>query len=610
MILNRLYELAVREALLDDPSLETAPVPYVIKIAENGDYLDIAERRNEIPVTGKKKSGPPKTKPDKGIQIAVPKAHGNTANKGFARYFVDTLPRVLPLDDEAKSKASRLTFWNQIARAAEETGDPALAAALAFGRRVETDAALRDAILARLGGYKLGASDRCTLAWLPDEGATIFQRPAVRDWYRRFFAEVGAKLEEKSARGFCQISGEFGPLARSHATKISGVPNGLPTGVSVVSFDKAAFESYGLDGAVNAGISLHAADGYTRALNALLADKVPHCPKTCMRVGGVAFLFWTREPTDAAPWATLEQPTPDDVARLIAAYQRGQESHGVSGNDFYCLCLSGNAARAIVRDYLESPLPRVGQNLGAWFTDLRIIDSFSNEPKADFPLWMLALATVRSGDDYPPALLPTLARSALTGAPLPENILAACVRRLRVETGAAQFTTARMALIKLILNRLPQSGDLPMTEKLDESSADRSPGYACGRLLALLARCQSPKDYGASAPLLERYYGAASTAPRSVLAVLLRLNRHHLRKIRDEMPGFAFNLEQELEARLEPFRATPTSDPNFPAVLSLSEQGRFALGFYQQRAAYRAATAERRAAATAEGAEEQEEATI
>lgn len=436
----------------------------------------------------------------------------------------------------------------------------------------------------------------------------------MRDWYRKFFADVGAKLEEKSAQGFCQISGEFGPLARSHATKISGVPNGLPTGVSVVSYDKAAFESYGLDGAVNAGISLRAADGYTRALNALLADKVPHCPKTCMKVGGVAFLFWTREPTDSAPWATLEQPAPDDVARLIAAYQRGQESHGVSGNDFYCLCLSGNAARAIVRDYLEAPLPKAEQNLGAWFADLRIIDSFSNEPKADFPLWMLASATIRSGDDYPPALLPTLARSALTGAPLPENILAACVRRLRVETGAAQFTTARMALIKLLLNRLPQSGDLPMTEKLDESRRS-DPAYICGRLFSCLAYIQAferdPKKhgYGQDAPIIAAYYGAASAAPRSVFGGLLRQNQYRLNKFEEKYAPFVTNRNKEIEDLLTQLE-TASSDPDiFPPTLTLPEQGRFAVGFYHQRAAYRAATAERRAAATADGEEEQEEVT-
>lgn len=595
MILNRLYELALRESLLDDPAFESMPMPYIVKISQSGDYLGLGERRGEVVVPGKRKAGPPKTKPDKGKEISVPKAHGNTANKGFARYFADTLPRVLPINDDAKAAASRETFWNQMSRAAEETADPALQAALTFGRRVAVDAELRQRVVDDLGTYKIGPGDRCTLAWAPDEGATIAERAQVRAWYRALFASLSADRAAASDQGFCQITGEFGPLARSHSTKISGVPEGIASGVSVVSYDKAAFESYGLDGAVNAGIGYRAADGYTRALNALLANKIPSTPKTCLKSGGVAFLFWTRRPVAEAFWNLLSEPTTDEVARLLGSATRGQGSPA-DANDFYCLCLSGNAARAIVRDYLEEPLPAAQEYLRAWFADLQIIDHFTGEHRADFPVWMLASATVRSGDSPPPFLLPMLNRAALTGAMVPENVLAACLRRLHVETGSAQFAPARMALVKLALNRLPNPGEMKMSIILDESITTTSPGYACGRLLALLARCQSPKDYGSSAQLLERYYGAASTAPRAVFALLLRLNRHHVRKVRDENPGFAYNLEQELEARLAPFKGIGGRDPDFPAVLSLPEQGRFALGFYQQRANYRAATLERRAA--------------
>ncbi len=112
----------------------------------------------------------------------------------------------------------------------------------------------------------------------------------------------------------------------------------------------------------------------------------------------------------------------------------------------------------------------------------------------------------------------------------------------------------------------------------------------------LLARCQSPKDFGTTAQVLERFFGAASTAPRSVFPLLLRLNRHHMKKVRDDNPGFAFNLERELEARPRPLQSSDACDPDFPALLGLPEQGRFALGFYHQRAAYRAESAERKAA--------------
>ena len=131
-----------------------------------------------------------------------------------------------------------------------------------------------------------------------------------------------------------------------------------------------------------------------------------------------------------------------------------------------------------------------------------------------------------------------------------------------------------------------------MTESLDRDRTHDA-AYVCGQLLAFLARCQSPKDFGTSAQLLERYFGAASTSPRSVFPTLLRLNRHHIAKIRDEMGGFAFNLEAELESLLLPLREG-NQTPDFPAILPLPAQGRFALGFYHQRADYRRQSADRK----------------
>jgi len=84
-----------------------------------------------------------------------------------------------------------------------------------------------------------------------------------------------------------------------------------------------------------------------------------------------------------------------------------------------------------------------------------------------------------------------------------------------------------------------------------------------------------------------------------VFPTLLRLNRHHIAKIRDEMAGFAVNLEIELEERVAPLRPAPDRPADFPALLSLAEQGRFALGFYHQRADYRSESAVKRAKAAA-----------
>jgi CRISPR-associated protein Csd1 len=597
MILQRLYELAEREDLLRDLAFEEQPVPFLVNLGPEGEYLGIAERRGSVTLPSRKKGQPPKTKPDKGKLATIPKPHGNTANVGFARFFADTLPRVLPISDESKSVNSRRTFWQQISRAADETNDPALRGMQNFGRQMDAGPKLVQQIRSDVEARKPAPGDRCTFAWLPDEGKTVLERDAVCRWYRQFFDGISTDRQQEESRGVCQITGEIGPLPRSHTTKIGGIPGALAAGVSVVSNDKVAFESYELDGAVNSSIGNRAAEGYTRALNALVANTLPGGQKTSLRVGGVIFLFWTRDKSEVLDAMQLFQPDPDQVLRLLEAFKSGKPSYALDVNRFYCLCLSANAARAVVRDYLETPLPEAQFNIGKWFNDLRIIDAFSGESVSPFPLWLLIAATARDGDDVSPNLPTVLTSAALKATPVPESVLAACLRRIHVESGSAQFRPARMGLIKLILNRKANKGGLSMTESLDPAATAQSPGYACGRLLALLARCQTPSDFGTSAPLLERFFASASTAPRSVFPILLRLNRHHIQKIRDDKKGFAFNLERELEERLHPFTPTTGRQPDFPAMLSLTEQGRFALGFYHQRADYRKQSADRKAAA-------------
>ena len=111
------------------------------------------------------------------------------------------------------------------------------------------------------------------------------------------------------------------------------------------------------------------------------------------------------------------------------------------------------------------------------------------------------------------------------------------------------------------------------------------PAYNCGRLLSVLSETQKkaqgyPKRFSGVA---ERYFGTASVSPATVLPLLLRLNRHHLDKIR-KSGGNAFEevVIRNIVAKFKP--AGEAMPPVFPRTLDLQAQGRFALGFYQQQA--------------------------
>ena len=124
---------------------------------------------------------------------------------------------------------------------------------------------------------------------------------------------------------------------------------------------------------------------------------------------------------------------------------------------------------------------------------------------------------------------------------------------------------------------------MEIKSNLTADTAD--PAYNCGRLLAVLSAAQKkaqgyPKGFTGVA---ERYFASASTSPASVFPMLLQLNRHHIDKIRKIGDGNAYEEAaiRDILAHLQPEGETP---PKFPPHLNLQEQGRFAIGFYQQQA--------------------------
>jgi len=139
--------------------------------------------------------------------------------------------------------------------------------------------------------------------------------------------------------------------------------------------------------------------------------------------------------------------------------------------------------------------------------------------------------------------------------------------------------------------------------KLTADTAD--PAYNCGRLLAvfddLQRRSHEWKLTGSS--VAERYYASASAAPATTFGILWRLHLHHLKKLRSlggKYAAAAAPIERKIWEIAVLFGQTPElaarrAPPDFPRTLDLQAQGRFALGFYQQKAEGQAGIAARAA---------------
>ena len=212
-----------------------------------------------------------------------------------------------------------------------------------------------------------------------------------------------------------------------------------------------------------------------------------------------------------------------------------------------------------------------------------------------------ALVPKKSGkpdyDKLPPQVPTQLLYSALRGSPLPHTALAAALRRQQVEAGD-QLNPARFGLIKACLLRSPshstlnpEPSNLRMTECLNPESRD--PAYLCGRLFAVFDRLQYLALGSVNVGVAERFYASASVTPALVMGRLFRNAQFHLAKAGG---GMAENVRKDFE------EISCALGDQFPPALDLEGQGRFALGYYHQKADYRRRTAERKEQEAAESA--------
>ena len=339
--------------------------------------------------------------------------------------------------------------------------------------------------------------------------------------------------------------------------------------------------SYGLKNSLTSPISRDAAERFTNALNSLILDE-----RTRIYIGSTVYTFWTRVDTPFNPFAYLSQPDPEDVESLLKSpftAQKASSFDEARANQFYALALTANNARAVVRDWLETTIPNVRQNLQRWFQAQRIVDPYGASPK---PLGIYALAASVYRDaakEMQPTTPTALMRNALQGDRIPEDLLVKLIRRNRTERN---ISYARAALLKLIFSSNPNRQEMMVNmEQLNPApnlQGQDLEAYACGRLLATFESTQKAALGSVKASLTDRYYGAASSTPGVAFPPLIKRNMAHLSNLRKNNRGAYKALEEQL---LEIMTLLST----FPKNLTLQQQGLFGLGYYHQRASDRAA---------------------
>ncbi len=467
-----------------------------------------------------------------------------------------------------RTAASHAAYMELLEECAASTELPAVQAVLTFLRSAPLD------YLRLPADYDVGGA----IAFRVD-GRLVTDLPAVR----RFWADWALGDESTEPAGDemqCLICGRRRPTLRRLPGNIKGISGGQPSGMALISANAKAFESYGLENSQTSPVCLECADAFTKAINTLIRDD-----RNSYKLAGLAFLYWTREPVEFDLNAWFRDPDQADVGALLRAYRAGGPPSPVDETAFYAVSLSANAARVVVRDWIDTTVGDVKRGLARWFQRQQIVDGYGQDAPP-LGLYALAAATVRDPSKDLPVTTPrTLLRAALTGQPLPNGLLHQAIRRNHAER---DVTRPRAALIKLIL--LSQDDSYQEDDMVKLQPDHPEPGYHCGRLLAALEQAQRAALGDINQTIVDRFYGTASTAPASVFGRLLRGAQPHLSKLERDAPGTAYALQRTLEDILGALDA-------FPRTLTLKEQAFFALGYYHQRAFNRAqahAAAERR----------------
>lgn len=514
------------------------------------------------------------------------------------------VPRLMEVPAGVKRTAGILPnlLWDKSAYVLGRTAGPGK-------RTADEHAAFRDAHLKLLTGTEdagLLALRRFLEGWSPErfdaapfvpemldanlvfalegEQRYLHQRPAAQ-------ALVAAQTGRAGESGLCLVTGLRAPIRRLHPS-IKNVEGAQSSGASLVSFNLEAFASYGHEQGANAPTSEAAAFRYGAALNRMLDRGSPN--RLPRPLGDASVVFWAdasateeeaRDAEDFFAAAINPPPEPDDPARdkaetqalrnAVKALAAGRPVADLlprvsPGVRFHVLGLSPNAARLSVRFWQEDSFAAFADRLAAHHRDLRIEPLPWRSPPSVQYLLARTTALQAKFENIPPLLAGEVMRAILTGAPYPRSLLAAAIVRIRAGDDPASGWHA--AAIRAVLARQNPKEPPPVSLERDSDNA----AYQLGRMFAMAEIAQRMAlGRKVNATIRDRYFGAASATPASVMPLILRGMQNHLSNLRKKGKG-GF-IEKEVDQICEHL------GQRMPSTLPLQEQGRFIIGYYHQR---------------------------
>ena len=396
--------------------------------------------------------------------------------------------------------------------------------------------------------------------------------PMIQEAWEQARGESGEGPE-----GICLVTGKRSEISRIHRT-IKGVPGAQSSGAALVSFNAPAFESYGKEQSYNAPVGKYAQFAYTTALNDLLSHR-----DYTFQLGDSMIVFWDESSKEAYQeafiWSAEPKRDNQDVVKDLFDNLKKQWAVRVDDTSinpdqrFFILALAPNAARLSVRFFYQDSFGNILKNLAAHYQRMEVVKP-AWEDREYLGIRDLLSETVnqKSKDKSPvPNMAAMVLQAIISGSRYPASLYTDTLIRIRSEKGNVTWGRAGILKAYLIRNYQWKEGENYMG--LNEGSKEEA--YVLGRLFAVLESIQQDANPGINATIRDRYFNSACAAPASAFPVLMKLKNSHMKKIERERAGSKIYYEKLLTEILEKLK-------EFPARLSLEEQGKFILGYYHQ----------------------------
>lgn len=407
---------------------------------------------------------------------------------------------------------------------------------------------------------------------------------------KRYDELVVNKLNENSDSNKnvmqCSISGEITVPARIH-DKIK-FPGGLSSGCVLVGMKEPSFESYGKTQSYNSGISETAMKKYTSTLNMLLSDK-----RHRIILGDLVLVFFALKGDDAAECDLFSRMLGEVSDQQAAKTESGIKDvmntafAGVVGdsgaveqqafdNDvtFYVAGLTANSSRICQKFIFRDKFGAIVKNLRTHQEDMHICD---NKKPVYFSGIEKQLISPKSTDNsISPPLMTSIIMAALNHDKYPTGLLDMVVRRVKTDSDEEKkhyikLNDIRAGIIKAYINR--KYGKEEITVALNKENKDAA--YLCGRLFAVLEKIQQESIEGQlNRTITDAYFSSAAGRPSSIFPKLIQLSKNHLRKLDERKCVYFEKIMEEIVGGI---------DGGFPQTLGLDGQGKFIVGFYQQK---------------------------